>query len=134
MPNFDLNYASFTEWRGIVKTAIDFIKDALDRLRNEDLEQWETIEQIRQMLEKHRDRCDTFSSNKANCVDLDQLKIELKTKASAATVQRIEADIKAQDKIQTKQGVTLVFYGLIGGALFSGLMALFSFIIRKLIP
>jgi len=131
MSDSEFKTASFAEWRGIVKTAIDFIKGELERLRAEDLEQWEIVEQIRSTLEKHRDRCADVSFKKVERIEIDQLKTEIKTKAPVATVEALQSEVRRQDKAQIKQGVTLVFYGLIGGALFSILMALFNFIIKK---
>ena len=106
--------AVFAEWRGTVKTALDFIKRSLNRLEAEDKEQWETIEQIRGMLEKHRDRCDQLSKEKAPLTEFSELKTE----------------VANQGKTQIKQGMTMVFYGLIGGALFSLLLALFNHFVQ----
>ncbi len=134
--------ASFAEWRGAVKTAFNFIGRDLKRLNGVNTEQWATIEQIRGMLEKHRDRCDQISREKAAASEVERLRTELGLKASDGDLKTLEKEVNekasdedlgtlekeviSQGKSQVKHGVTNMFYGLIGGGLFSLLLALMS--------
>jgi hypothetical protein len=128
---FNEMLASFAEWRGTVTSALDFIKSSLSRLEQEDQEQWETIENIRGSMEKHRDRCDQVSRDKAAKSDLDTIREDVGKKASATDVADLKKEVGNQGKSQIKQGVTMTFYGLIGGALFTLLMALFNYILSS---
>jgi len=125
------SWTSFAEWRGTVKTALDFIKSSLKRLEAEDQEQWETIEQVRGMLEKARDRCDQLSQGRATKADVDALRGELDKKASAKDFDELKTEVNAQSKVQIKQGVTLLFYGTIGGALFTILLNMATHFFKK---
>lgn len=136
------SWTSFAEWRGTVKTALDFIKSSLKRLEAEDQEQWETIEQVRGMLEKARDRCDQLSQGRAMKADVDALRCELDKKASVKDFDEfkkvsvkdfdeLKTEVNAQGKIQIKQGVTLLFYGTIGGALFTILLNMATHFLKK---
>lgn len=117
--------AAFAEWRGTINAALDYIKEQVNRLRDEDLEQWEIIEQIRGTLEKNRDRCDQMAGGKTNSVDFDELKKDV-----AGNFRDLKKEVSTQGKTQVRQGVTMVFYGLIGGALFSFLTAMFNKLIQ----
>lgn len=129
MPDFDFNgdtKASFAEWRGAVKSGFNFVRQDLQRLEAERQGLWSAIGQIRAAMEKARDRCDRINREKALASDVEQLRMALKRKASASDVKGLGAEVVSQGKIQSKQGVTVMFYGVLGGVLFSVVMALFT--------
>ena len=121
-------------------------KEDLDRVHHQDQEQWETIEKIRTQLSICRDRCEKLSQSKCSLDDLvraqkevetaktvaEAAKADLEKKADAAAITTLTEKVGNQKVIQAKQGVVVAFYGLIGGALFSLLLALFGHLIKAL--
>jgi hypothetical protein len=83
------------------------------------------------MLEKARDRCDQLSQGRAIKADVDALRGELDKKANIKDFDELKTEVNAQGKIQIKQGVTLLFYGTIGGALFTILLNMATHFFKK---
>ncbi len=146
----------FVEWRGTVSAALDYIREKLTHLHEEDLEQWKVIETIRSQQQACRDRCEKVSNAKSSKDDLitvkndvevcraalvkkaeskdlksnyDELRSGLSDKAAAVDLKIVSEKVQGQSVTQAKQAATLMFYGLIGGGLFTLLMTLFKKII-----
>ncbi len=104
----------FSEWRGAVKETLKHLADAMDRREKQEDNIFTLIKDVQNDQKTCRERCDSVACTKAGKDDVDNLK-------------KSQSD---QEKLQIKQQVTLGFYGLIGGAVFTMLMAIFNFILK----
>jgi predicted nuclease with TOPRIM domain len=136
--------ASFAEWRGTVKAALDYIHHQLDQLREEDTEQWTTLEAVRSQMVKCRDRCDRVSMNKCTKEDLIQaragceeareavetVRATVATKAEKADLKTVYDKVEGQGQVQVKHAVTMAFFGVIGGGLFTAVIWLLGLLVK----
>lgn len=104
----------FSEWRGAVKETLKHLADAMDRREKQEDNIFTLIKDVQNDQKTCRERCDSVACTKAGKDDVDNLK-------------KSQSD---QEKLQIKQQVTLGFYGVIGGAVFTMLMAIFNFILK----
>lgn len=110
---------NFAEWRGTVKEAIKHLAAAIERFEKATEALWAAIDELRNHNRECRERCDKVSCQKAEKADLKDIKNEIKQ-----DMKEIQNDVSDQGKSQIRQQVTLMFYGVIGGALFSLLLML----------
>lgn len=114
-------FSRFAEWRGTVKETLKHFAQAIDQLRKTADDQWEAIAEMRRENRECRERCDKVACLKADKTALKDL---------AGEVDGINDNVGAQEKLQIKQQVTLAFYGIIGGGLFSLLIFLGGILAR----
>lgn len=108
-------FTGHAEWRGTVKETLKHFAANVEQLRKIDAEQWEAIAEMRRENRECRERCDKVAFLKADKTALKDL---------AGEIDDINDNVGAQEKLQIKQQVTLAFYGIIGGGLFSFLIFL----------
>jgi len=114
----------FSEWRGTVKEALKHLADGMDRREKREDDIFTVIKGVQDDQKACRNRCDKVACLKADKEDLKNCEDKMGT---------LEKDQNDQEKLQVKQQVTLAFYGLIGGALFTLLMAIGSALLGKII-
>jgi predicted RNase H-like nuclease (RuvC/YqgF family) len=141
MNDFDKEQVStiFAEWRGAVKTALDFVNKDISRLEDVVKEQWDSISKLRAVMDKCRDRCELICKEKVLLKDfekisndIENIKTQLGLKSSSADFEKLKDKVGTHDINQSKQSVTLMFYGVIGGALFTGVIFLLNMIFKNI--
>lgn len=141
MNDFDKEQTSTVsaEWRGAVKAALEFIKNDIKRLEDAVKDQWDSISKLRAIVDKCRDRCELICKEKVILKDfekiateIENLKTQLGMKSSSEDLKELEKKVGTHDVHQAKQSVTLMFYGAIGGGLFTIAIFLLNMIFKNI--
>lgn len=100
--------AMYAEWRGAVKTALDYIKGDLVQLHAVDESLWAIVEKVRAELGAFRDRCDVLSCAKVSKADADALRKEFDLllarldKLADKVDECVKEQFEKYDKLDTK--------------------------------
>ena len=143
---------AFSEWRGTVTGALEYIRARIDDLQKEDKELWEAIVDLRKQLERCRNRCEILSGGKCTKDDISDIKRELDSlwlsfskfdgkideqgktlngKICRTDLESVVRRVDAQEKSQIRQAVIMMFYGAIGSGLLAGCLFLLKLLINR---
>jgi len=111
----------FSEWRGAVKETLKHLASAIEQKEKHFDSVWEAIDTLREKQGACRERCDKVSHHKAEKTDLIDFKTDIK---------EVGSKVSKAEKAQIRLKVTMAFYGVIGGGLFTLLLFIGQLVLK----